>query len=108
MPLVACVIRDASTTGSMLSLAPGAASAEPGLIGNDLEWLRLQIPSIGVEVCCKAVWRQNGQLGVRYMSPARLLSDAARDACCMSGAHELPRPLAAENGLRAHNQTSRL
>lgn len=107
VPPVPCVIRDASMTGAMLSLDHGAAIAEHAPLGGEFERLTLQIPSIGVEVCCAVVWRKNGQLGVRYMSPPRLLSDAAREACCVSGTHELPRDLVSDLDLRALNQTSR-
>jgi PilZ domain len=84
LPLVACVIRDASSTGAMLSLDKSGVGGREGE-GNDLpERLRLQIPSSGIEVWCAIVWRKPGRLGVRYISTARLLDDAARTNCCLA------------------------
>ncbi len=69
---VACVVRDTSSSGARIELT-GSRNAFSAGIERIPDTITLTMPMDRMEVECRVTWRKGVMLGVRYLSPARVV-----------------------------------
>ena len=74
--LINCIVKDTSSTGAMISLSSATARLWSDGSTGIPDRFTLRMPSDGVEIDCETAWRTESGMGVRFVSPARLLKRA--------------------------------
>lgn len=69
---VACVVRDTSSSGARVELS-GARNAFSAGTERIPDHIVLTMPMERMEVECRVTWRKGTMLGLRYLSPARVV-----------------------------------
>lgn len=69
---VACVVRDTSSSGARVELS-GSRTAFSAGTERIPEHITLIMPMDRMEVECRVTWRKGTMLGLRYLSPARVI-----------------------------------
>lgn len=75
-PLINCVVKDSSSTGAMITLSNATARLWSDGSTGIPRCFTLRMPGEGVEIDCETAWRDDKAIGVRFVSPARLLKRA--------------------------------
>lgn len=72
-----CMVRDSSSTGALIEIAPIKGSAASALSRFPKQFT-LTIPLERVAFECDLAWQNDRTLGVRYAAPARILAKPVR------------------------------
>lgn len=87
---IGCILKDSSSTGASLRLSP--AVGQIATTSREVpSQFTLALPMEHMQIECRVIWRQNGNLGVRFVSPWQQLARPAKVS--MTKPKKLPKSL---------------